>query len=333
MKMNSTSAVLGLFGVACMAGAPAHAAAAASTGSGQAYPAKPLRLIVALPAGGPTDILARLIAQPLSASLGQPVVVDNRPGAGGNIGAELAAKSPADGYTLFMGTSGPLAINPSLYRTIGFDPLRDFAPVILAASAPFVIVAHPSLAANNVKELIALATAKPGQINYGSVTGNASHLATELFAYMAGIKMTLVPYKGAAQATTDVIAGQIQLSFASTPGSVSLIKAGKLKAIAVTSAKRIGALPEVPTVAESGVPGYEASVWYGVVVPAKTPPAIVTKLNAEIAKILRERASRDKMAAADFEVTSSTPAEFGSFIRSETAKWTKVVKASGARAD
>jgi tripartite-type tricarboxylate transporter receptor subunit TctC len=298
-----------------------------------AYPVKPIRLIVALPAGGPTDILARLIAQPLSASLGQPIVVDNRPGAGGNIGAELVAKSPADGYTMFMGTSGPLAINASLYKNIGFDPLRDFAPVILAASAPFVIVAHPSLAANNVKELIALAKAKPASVNYGSVQGNASHLATELFDYMAGIKMTLVPYKGAAQATTDVIAGQIQVSFASTPGSVSLLKAGKLKALAVTSAKRIAALPDVPTVAESGVPGYEASVWYGVVVPAKTPKDIVTKLNAEIGKILRERANRDKMAAADFEVTSSTPAEFGEFIRTETAKWTKVVKASGARAD
>jgi len=306
---------------------------ASPAGAQNAYPAKPIRLIVALPAGGPTDILARLIAQPLSVSLGQPIVVDNRPGAGGNIGAELVAKSPADGYTMFMGTSGPLAINPSLYKSIGFDPLRDFAPVILAASAPFVIVAHPSLAANNVKELIALAKAKPGSVNYGSVQGNASHLATELFDYMAGIKMTLVPYKGAAQATTDVIAGQIQVSFASTPGSVSLLKAGKLKALAVTSAKRIAALPDVPTVAESGVPGYEASVWYGVVVPAKTPKEIVAKLNAEIGKILRERANRDKMAAADFEVTSSTPAEFGEFIRAETAKWTKVVKASGARAD
>jgi tripartite-type tricarboxylate transporter receptor subunit TctC len=205
---------------------------ASPAGAQNAYPAKPIRLIVALPAGGPTDILARLIAQPLSVSLGQPIVVDNRPGAGGNIGAELVAKSPADGYTMFMGTSGPLAINPSLYKSIGFDPLRDFAPVILAASAPFVIVAHPSLAANNVKELIALAKAKPGSVNYGSVQGNASHLATELFDYMAGIKMTLVPYKGAAQATTDVIAGQIQVSFASTPGSVSLLKAGKLKALA-----------------------------------------------------------------------------------------------------
>ena len=314
-----------LFGALC---APIGSAEPAG-----AYPSKPIRLIVALPAGGPTDILARLIAQPLSANLGQPIVVDNRPGAGGNIGAELVAKSPADGYTLFMGTSGPLAINASLYTTIGFDPLRDFAPIILAASAPFVIVAHPAVPANNVNELIALARARPGQINYGSVQGNASHLATELFDYMAGIKMTLVPYKGAAQATTDVIAGQIQLSFASTPGSVSLLKAGKLKSLAVTSAKRIGALPAVPTVAESGVPGYEASVWYGVVAPARTPRDIIAKLNAEIAKILRERGSRDRIAAGDFEVTSSTPGEFGDFIRAETAKWAKVVKASGARAD
>jgi tripartite-type tricarboxylate transporter receptor subunit TctC len=312
-------------GAACMPGAWAQSA--------NAYPAKPVRLIVALPAGGPTDILARLIAQPLAANLGQPIVVDNRPGAGGNIGAEMVARSPADGYTLFMGTSGPLAINASLYTHIGYDPLRDFAPIILAASAPFVIVAYPGLAANNVKELIALAKAKPGQLNFGSVPGNASHLATELFDFMAGVRMTLVPYKGAAQATTDVIAGQIQWSFASTPGSVQLLRAGKLKALAVTSAKRIGPLPEVPTVAESGLAGYEASVWYGVVAPARTPREIIAKLNAEIVKIMRERGNRDKIAASDFEPTVSTPGEFGDFIRAETAKWAKVVKASGARAD
>ncbi len=318
-------AAIVLTGAACMPGAGAQPVSA--------YPAKPIRLIVALPAGGPTDILARLIAQPLAAKLGQPIVVDNRPGAGGNIGAELVARSPADGYTLFMGTSGPLAINASLYTHIGYDPLRDFAPIILAASAPFVIVANPGLAAGNVKELIALAKAKPGQLNFGSVPGNASHLATELFNHMAGIRMTLVPYKGAAQATTDVIAGQIQLSFASTPGSVQLLRAGKLKALAVTSAKRIAALPEVPAVAESGLAGYEASVWYGVVAPARTPREIIAKLNAEILTIMRERGNRDKIAASDFEPTVSTPGEFGDFIRAETAKWAKVVKASGARAD
>jgi len=306
---------------------------AMSTQAAGMYPEKPIRLVVPLVAGGPTDMLARLIAQPLSARLGQQVVVDNRPGAGGNIGAEMVAKAPADGYTLFMGTSGPLSINVSLYQHIGYDPLRDFAPVILAASAPFVIVANTALPANNVKELIALAKAKPGQLNFGSVPGNASHLATELFKLMAGIDMVLVPYKGAAPATTDTIAGQIQLSFASTPGSVSFVKAGKLKAIAVTSVKRVAPLAEVPTVAESGLPGYEASVWYGVAAPARTPTEIVSRLNAAIAQILAERTHRDKIVTSDFEPTTSTPAEFAKFIHSEHAKWAKVVKASGARAD
>jgi tripartite-type tricarboxylate transporter receptor subunit TctC len=304
--------------------------AAQTTGT---YPEKPIRLVVPLVAGGPTDMLARLIAQPLSGRLGQQVVVDNRPGAGGNIGAEMVAKAPADGYTLFMGTSGPLSINVSLYKQIGYDPLRDFAPVVLAASAPFVIIANNNVAANNVKELIALAKAKPGQLNFGSVPGNASHLATELFKMMAGIDMVLVPYKGAAPATTDTIAGQIQLSWASTPGSVTFVKSGKLKALAVTSVKRIAPLPETATVAESGLPGYEASVWYGVAAPSRTPVEVVNRLNAEIAKVLADRANHDKIASADFEPTSSSPAEFAKFIRSEHAKWAKVVKASGARAE
>jgi len=318
--------------LACALFAIAIATTCAAQTTG-AYPEKPIRLVVPLVAGGPTDMLARLIAQPLSGRLGQQVVVDNRPGAGGNIGAEMVAKAPADGYTLFMGTSGPLSINVSLYQHIGYDPLRDFAPVILAATAPFVIVANTALPANNVKELIALAKAKPGQLNFGSVPGNASHLATELFKMMAGIDMVLVPYKGAAPATTDTIAGQIQLSFASTPGSVSFVKSGKLKAIAVTSVKRIGPLPETPTVAESGLPGYEASVWYGVAAPARTPTEIVARLNAEIVKVLADRGQHDKIVTADFEPTSSSPAEFAKFIRSEHAKWAKVVKASGARAD
>src|SRR6185503_15065222 len=192
---------------------------------------RPVRLIVPLTAGGPTDILARIIAAPLATALGQQVIVDNRPGAGGNIGAELAAKSPADGHTLFMGTSGPLAINSSLYQKLPYDPIRDFAPIILTASAPFVIIVNPSVAAHNIKELIALAKAKPGQLNYGSVPGSASHLSTELFKMMAGVNIVHIPYKGAAPATTDVMAGQIQLSFASTPGSVPVVKSGKVRAI------------------------------------------------------------------------------------------------------
>lgn len=296
-----------------------------------AYPTRPIRLIVPLTAGGPTDILARIIATPLSEPLGQQVIVDNRPGAGGNIGADLAAKSPADGHTLFMGTSGPLAINSSLYPKLPFDPIKDFAPVILAASAPFVVIVHPSVAAANMKELIALAKAKPGALNYGSVSGSASHLSTELFKMLAGVNIAHIPYKGAAQATTDVIAGQIQVSFASTPGSVPVVKSGKARALAVTSAKRIAKLPEVPTVAESALPGYDSSVWYGVVAPAGTHRDIVRRLNREIARIIAEPVYRERMLAGDFEPTTSTPEQFAAFIKSETEKWGKVVKASGAK--
>jgi tripartite-type tricarboxylate transporter receptor subunit TctC len=305
----------------------------AQIGEASAYPTKPIRLIVPLTAGGPTDILARIIAIPLGATLGQQVIVDNRPGAGGNIGADIAAKSPADGYTLFMGTSGPLSINSSLYPKLPFDPIRDFAPVMLAASAPFVIIVHPSVKANNVKELIALARAKPGQLNYGSVPGSASHLSTELFKMSSGIDILHIPYKGAAPATTDVVAGQIQLSFASTPGSIPVVKSGKVRALGVTSAKRVAKLPDVPTVAESALPGYEASVWYGVVAPSRTPREVVQRLNREISRIAAEPSHRERMLAGDFEPTSSTPEQFGAFIRSETVKWGKVVKASGARGE
>jgi tripartite-type tricarboxylate transporter receptor subunit TctC len=296
-----------------------------------AYPTRPVRLIVPLTAGGPTDLLARIIAVPLSDHLGQQVIVDNRPGAGGNIGADIAAKSPPDGYTLFMGTSGPLSINSSLYPKLPFDPIRDFAPVILTASAPFVVIVHPSVAANNMKELIALAKAKPGQLNYGSVPGSASHLSTELFKMMAGVNIVHIPYKGAAPATTDVIAGQIQMSLASTPGSVPVVKAGKVKALGVTSAKRIAKLPDIPTVAEAALPGYEGSVWYGVVAPAGIPREVIQRLNREIARIVADPVHRDRMLAGDFEPTSSTPEQFAAFIKSETVKWAKVVKASGAR--
>ena len=310
-------------------------AAAACASSAQpdksAYPTKPIRLIVPLTAGGPTDILARIIAGPLAGPLGQQVIVDNRPGAGGNIGAEIAAKSPPDGYTLFMGTSGPLSINSSLYPRLAFDPIRDFAPVILAASAPFIVIVHPSVQANSMKELIALAKAKPGQLNYGSVPGSASHLSTELFKMMAGVNIVHIPYKGAAPATTDVMAGQIQMSFASTPGSIPVVKAGKVKALGVTSANRIAKLPDVPTVDEAALPGYEASVWYGVVAPTGTPREIVQRLNTEIARIIADPAQRERMVAGDFEPTTSRPEQFAAFIKSETVKWGKVVKASGAK--
>ena len=309
--------------------------AAASVAHAQqaTYPSKTVRLIVPLVAGGPTDILARLIAYPLGERLGQQVIVDNRAGAGGNIGAEMAAKSPPDGYTLFMGTSGPISINISLYPKLGYDPVRDFAPIILAASAPFVVVVHPSIPASNIKQLIALAKSKPGQLNYGQVPGAAAHLASELFKSMAGLDMVFVPYKGAAPANNDLVAGQIQLSFASTPGAMPLVKAGRMKALAISSAKRIAKLPELPTIAESGVPGYEASVWYGLVAPAKTPPEIIARLYKENAAILQDRVSREKMDANDFEATVLNPEQFGAFIRREIEKWGKVVKATGARAE
>lgn len=297
------------------------------------YPTKPVRIVVPLSAGGPTDLLARIVGQQLGERLGQPVIIENRPGAGGNIGAEIVAKAPPDGYTLFMGTSGPLSINPSLYNKLAFNPATDFAPIALIASAPFVVATHPSLPAKSVKELVALAKSKPGQLNFGAVSGSAAHLATELFKSTAGVDMVHVSYKGAAPATNDLVAGQIQLSFASTPGVMPSVKAGKLTALAVTSAKRTSQLPEIPTLAESGFPGYEASVWYGLVAPAKTPQAIIVRLNTEINKILQDSATRQKLSTNDFEPAGSTPEQFDAYIKSETVKWAKVVKSSGARAD
>jgi tripartite-type tricarboxylate transporter receptor subunit TctC len=311
----------------------AMALAATGLAHAQNYPTKTVRLVVPLVAGGPTDLLARLIAQPLGERLGQQVIVDNRPGAGGNIGAELVARSPADGYTLFMGTSGPMSINVSIYSKIGYHPARDFAPVVLAASAPFVVVVHPALPVSNIKQLIALVKSKPGQLNFGAVPGNAAHLATELFKSSAGLDMVFVPYKGAAPANTDLVAGHIQLSFASTPGAMPFVKAGRLKALAISSSQRIPKLPDLPTIAESGVPGYQASVWYGIVAPSKTPPDIVARLYKESAAVLQDRATIDKMDTNDFVPTVMNPEQFAAFIRSEIEKWGKVVKATGAKAD
>ncbi len=310
-------------GLAQSAGAPGAAS----------YPIKPLRIVVPLTAGGPTDTLARIIGQQLTEKLGQPVIIENRPGAGGNIGAEMVAKAAPDGYTLFMGTSGPLSINQSLYSKLPFDPARDFAPVVLVASAPFVVAINPSLPAKSVKDLIALAKSKPGELNFGAVSGSAAHLATELFKSMAGIDMVHVAYKGAAPATNDLVAGVLQLSFASTPGVMPNVKAGKLTALAVTSSKRLTQLPDIPTLAESGLAGYEASVWYGIVAPAKTPRAIIVRLNTEINKILQDPDTRQKLLTNDFEPAGSTPEQFGAYIKAEAAKWGKVVKSSGAKSD
>jgi tripartite-type tricarboxylate transporter receptor subunit TctC len=297
------------------------------------YPTKAIKLVVALSAGGPTDTLARILSQALSARLGQPVVIDNRPGGGGNIGAEWVAKSVPDGYTLLKGTSGPLSINSSLYPKMGFDPLKDFAPIALLASAPFVVALNPKLPIKTIAQLITYAREHPAQLNYGAVSGNAAHLATELFKSSANVELTFIPYKGAAPANNDLIAGQIDLSFASTPGVIQFIENGKLSALAVTSAHRIRALPKVPTLQEAGIADYEASVWYGMVAPANTPKTIVDRLNSELIRSLRDPSIREQMINNDFDPTGSSPEEFARFIQTETLKWGKVVKTSGAHVD
>ena len=250
-----------------------------------------------------------------------------------HIGAEWVAKSAPDGYTLLMGTSGPLSINSSLYPKMGFDPIKDFSPIALLASAPFVVVLNPKVPIKTIAQLITYAREHPAQLNYGAVSGNAAHLATELFKSSASVDLTFIPYKGAAPANNDLIAGQIDLSFASTPGVIQFIENGKLSALAVSSAHRIRALPKVPTLQEAGIADYEASVWYGMVAPANTPKVIVDRLNVEVLKSLRDPAIRDQMINNDFDPIGSSPEEFGRFIHSEPIKWGKVVKTSGAHVD
>ena len=298
------------------------------------YPSRPVRFVVAFPPGGGTDIIARSIAQKLAERIAQQVVVDNRPGAGGNIGTDIVAKSAPDGYTLLMGSAGPLAINASLFAKMPFDPIKDLAPVTLAASTPNVLVVHPSLRAATVKELIALAKARPGEINFASSGhGTPAHLAGELFNSMAGVRMVHVPYKGAAPALADLLGGQVQLMFSTMPPALPHVKAGKLRALAVTSAKRSPAAPELPTVDEIALPGFEANTWHGVVVPAGTPGAIVARLNREIVAILHLPDVIERLSGQGAEPVGSTPEEFAAYIRAETVKWARVVRESGAKAE
>jgi tripartite-type tricarboxylate transporter receptor subunit TctC len=300
----------------------------------QAYPTRPIRIVVPFPAGGTTDVLARAVAQKLTESLGQPTVVDNRPGAGGNIGAELVAKSAPDGYTLLMGTVGTHAINPSLYPKMPYDHVRDFAPVILVAGVPNVLVINPALPINSVQELIAYGKANPGKLNFASSgNGTSIHLSGELFKTMAGVQMAHIPYKGSAPALQDLVGGQVQLMFDNLPSSLALIKAGKLKALAVTSKERAAALPDVPTLAESGLPGFEASSWFGLLAPAGTPQPVIAKLNAEVAKWLASPEAKEKLLAQGAIAAGGTPEDFARHIAAETAKWQKVVKDSGAKID
>ena len=300
----------------------------------QNYPSRPIRLVVPFPAAGTTDILARAAAQKLSEALGQAVVVDNRPGAGGNIGSDLVAKSAPDGYTLLMGTVGTHAINPSLYSKMPYDHVKDFVPVVLVAGVPNVLVVNPALPVNSVADLIKLAKEKPGTINFASSgSGTSIHLSGELFKTMAGVELTHVPYKGSSPALTDLIGGQVQIMFDNLPSALPQIKGGKLRAVAVTSSKRAPALPDVPTISESGLPGFEASSWFGVLAPAGTPAPIVARINAEVNKWLQSADAREKLLSQGAEAAGGSPEQFAAHIRAESDKWAKVVKASGAKVD
>lgn len=309
-------------------------AAVAGGALADVYPSKPVRIVVPFPAGGTTDILAREVAQRLTQTLGQSFVVDNRPGAGGNIGAELVAKSPADGYTFLMGTVGTHAINASLYAKMPYDHVRDFAPVILVAGVPNVLEVNPAVPVSSVQELIAYAKANPGKLNFASSgSGTSIHLAGELFKVMTGVSMSHVPYKGSAPALADLAGGQVQLMFDNLPSSLQLIKAGKLRPLAVTSAQRSAALPDLPTVAEAGLPGFEATSWFGLLAPAGTPPEVIAKVNAEVAKWLASPEAKDKLASQGAIPAGGSSDDFARHIAAETAKWQKVVKASGAKVE
>jgi tripartite-type tricarboxylate transporter receptor subunit TctC len=299
----------------------------------QQYPTKPIRYILPFPPGGGTDTLARIVGQKLGENVGQTVVMDNRPGAGANIGAEIAAHSVPDGYTILMGNIAH-AVNMTLYNKPGYNLATDFAPITLLASTPNILVVHPSVAAKTVQELIALAKAKPGQLNYASSgSGSSAHLAGELFKNLAGVNIVHIPYKGGGPAVISLVAGEAAIGFATMPSVLPQVKAGKLRALAVTTSKRSPAVPDMPTVAESGVAGYDANTWYGALAPARTPATIVTRLHDEFVKIMRASDVRERIAVHGYEAETDTPQEFSAYIKSEIAKWGKVVKAAGIRAD
>ena len=308
-------------------GAIALAAATLSLGAAaQAYPTKPITIVVPFSAGGTTDILARLVGQYLTTELGQPVVVDNKAGAGGNIGGALAAKAPADGYTLFMGTVGTHAINAALYKKMPFDHVKDFAPLSRVANVPNLLVAHPSQPFKTVPEMIAYAKANPGKINFGSPGNGASpHLSGELFKSMAKVELTHIPYKGSAPAVSGLLGNQIAIMFDNMPSVIPHVRSGKLRAIAISTAKRSPELPDVPTIAEAGVPGYEAVSWFGLFAPAATPKPVLDKLSTALSKVLANPEVQKKISAQGGETVNETPAQFAAFIRSETTKWGKVL--------
>ena len=300
----------------------------------QAYPTKTIRYVVPFPAGGPLDIVARALGQELTRSLGQPVIIDNRPGAGGNIGAEFVAKSPPDGHTILMGAVSTHAINVTLYSKLPYDPIRDFAPITLITSVPNVLVVHPSIPARNVQELISVARAHPGQLNFASgSTGSAGHLAGELFKTMAHVDMVHIPYKGAAPAVVDLIGGHVSLMFDNLASALPNIKAGRVRALAVTTLKRSPMIPELPTISESGLRGFDVSTWFGIFAPAGTPNEIVNRLHTEIVRVLRTHDMKERLAILGAEPVGNRPEEFAAFVKAEIPKYAQVIRASGARAD
>ncbi len=314
--------------------AAAVVALCASSGFADTYPSKPIRLVVPFSAGGTTDNLGRLLATRLTEKLGQSVVVDNRGGAGGNIGMDMVAKAPADGYTLLFGTVGTSAINTSLYKRLPFDPQKDFTPIAPFASVPNILVVNPNVPVKTVAELVAYSKSKPNSLNMGSAgSGTTNHLSGEMFKSMTGASMTHVPYKGSGPAMADLLGNQIQLMFDNLPGSLPQVKSGGLRALAVTGATRSPTLPDVPTMAEAGVTGYVADVWFGVIAPKNLPPEILTKLSQEITQISKEKATVEKLAGQGATPLASSPAEFAQRIQSDTDKWAKIVKASGATVD
>jgi tripartite-type tricarboxylate transporter receptor subunit TctC len=316
-----------------MVGLAALAAAGGSVAQA-AFPAHGARLVVPFPPGGPLDAVGRAIAQKLTDAWGQSVVVDNRPGAGGNIGADLVAKSAPDGYTVVMGALSTHAVNPSLYPTMPYDAVKDFAPITLVAVTPNVLVVNPSLPVNSVQELVAYAKARPGKLSFGSGSnGSAGHLAGELFKVDAGVDMVHIPFKGGAPATQALLAGDTQLMFDNLANAMPQVKAGKLRALAVTTAQRSKLAPELPTMAEAGLPGFDISTWFGLLAPAGTPPEVVARWNADVTRILSAPDMRERLAGQGAEAAPTTPAAFAQFIAAELAKYARIVKASGAKVD
>ncbi|MBS1218933.1 MAG: protein bugT-like protein [Proteobacteria bacterium] len=316
----------------------AAAAAAATLAGGvfaaESYPSKPIRFVVPFAPGGSTDLLARFLAQHLAAPLGQTLVVDNRAGAGGVVGAEITARAPADGYTIMLGSGGPLTINPNIRSKVPYDTLRDFEPITMATVSPFTLVVHPSSAAKSVKELIALARANPGKLNFGSAgNGSVGHFSTEQFMALTGTKLLHVPYKGAGPAVTDLLGGRLNLMFENLPTILPHVRSGKLRMLAVGTRERSVLAPEFPTIAEEGVPGYDSATVFGVLAPAKTPPAVIAQLNREMVKILQSAEGKSALAARGLQAVGSTPQQYRAQIRDEFTRYGRIAQSAGIRLD